>query len=68
MAPEFVLDYMVTHEAVHLVVPDHTKQFWLTVQSLCPAMERARAWLSTHQAHLMIGLETRLVPMRETSH
>src|SRR5712691_5174153 len=36
MAPEFVARYLVTHEAVHLFVPDHSKQFWLTVQSLCP--------------------------------
>ena len=38
--------YLVTHEAVHLAVPDHSQRFWLTVQSLCPDMERARQWLS----------------------
>jgi len=35
LAPEFVLRYLVTHEAVHLAVPDHSAKFWLTVQSLC---------------------------------
>jgi hypothetical protein len=30
---------------VHLAVPDHSRKFWLTVQSLCPEMERARQWL-----------------------
>lgn len=45
MAPDFVLHYIVTHEMVHLVVPDHSRKFWLTVQSLCPETERARRWL-----------------------
>jgi len=51
MAPDFVLRYLVTHEVVHLAVPDHSHRFWLTVQSLCPHMERARQWLvaNTHQ-------------------
>lgn len=45
MAPDFVLHYIVTHEMVHLAVPDHSQKFWLTVQSLCPDTERARQWL-----------------------
>lgn len=45
MAPDNVLHYIVTHEMVHLAVPDHSRKFWLTVQSLCPDAERARQWL-----------------------
>lgn len=45
MAPDFVLRYIVTHEMTHLVVPDHSRKFWLMVQSLCPETERARQWL-----------------------
>ncbi|MCZ8546306.1 M48 family metallopeptidase [Mesorhizobium qingshengii] len=45
MAPDFVLRYIVTHEMVHLAVPDHSRKFWLTVQSLCSETERARQWL-----------------------
>jgi predicted metal-dependent hydrolase len=45
LAPQFVLRYLVTHEAVHLAVPDHSAKFWLTVQSLCPETERAKQWL-----------------------
>lgn len=48
MAPDFVLHYIVTHEMVHLAVPDHSRKFWLTVQSLCPKMERARQWLAAN--------------------
>src|SRR6266542_1919257 len=35
LAPDFVLRYLVTHETVHLAIPDHSTKFWLTVQSLC---------------------------------
>jgi len=45
MAPDYVLRYIVIHEMVHLAVPDHSRKFWLTVQSLCPDAERARQWL-----------------------
>jgi predicted metal-dependent hydrolase len=45
MAPDHVLRYIVTHEMVHLAIPDHSRRFWLTVQSLCPDAERARQWL-----------------------
>jgi predicted metal-dependent hydrolase len=58
MAPEFVLRYLVTHEAVHLAVPDHSHKFWLTVQSLCPETERAKQWLCAHEDMLTVDLET----------
>jgi predicted metal-dependent hydrolase len=56
MAPEFVLRYLVTHEVVHLAIPDHSKRFWLTVQSLCPDTERARQWLCANGARLYLDL------------
>jgi len=48
MAPDFVLRYIVTHEMVHLSIPDHSAKFWLTVKSLCKEADSARAWLSAH--------------------
>jgi len=57
LAPDFVLRYLVTHEAVHLAVPDHSAKFWLTVQSLCPETERAKQWLSANHARLTVDLE-----------
>lgn len=45
LAPDFVLQYLVVHEVVHLAVPDHSAKFWLTVQSLCPEAQRAKHWL-----------------------
>ena len=57
LAPDFVLRYLVTHEAVHLAVPDHSAKFWLTVQSLCPETERAKQWLGANQAKMGVDLE-----------
>ena len=56
LAPDFVLRYLVTHEVVHLAIPDHSAKFWLTVLSLCPEMERAKQWLSRHHAQLTVNL------------
>jgi len=60
LAPAFVLRYLVTHEAVHLAIPDHSAKFWLTVQSLCRETERAKQWLCSHQAQLTIDLGSTL--------
>ena len=57
MAPPFVLRYVVVHETLHLAIPDHSPEFWLTVRSRCPAMEKARAWLRQHQPLLMQPLD-----------
>jgi hypothetical protein len=58
LAPDSVLRYLVTHEAVHLTVPDHSTKFWLTVQSLCPETERAKQWLSANGLRLAVKLDS----------
>lgn len=60
-APDPVLRYLVTHEAVHLVIPDHSAKFWLTVQSLCRETERARQWLAAHGSALLEPLGARTI-------
>ena len=63
MAPDFVLRYLVTHEAVHLAIPDHSQKFWLTVRSFCPETERAKQWLSANGHHLLLlDLRESVVP------
>lgn len=56
LAPDFVLRYMVTHEAAHLRIPDHSAKFWLTVQSYCPEAERAKQWLSANHWKLIVDI------------
>jgi predicted metal-dependent hydrolase len=57
LAPDFVLRYLVTHEAVHLAIPDHSAKFWLTVQSHCRETERAKQWLCSRGSELAVDLE-----------
>lgn len=54
LAPEFVLKYLVTHEAVHLAIPDHSARFWLAVQSHCRETERAKQWLCSRSSDLSV--------------
>ena len=56
LAPDYVLRYLVTHEAVHLAVPDHSTKFWLTLHSLCRETEKARRWLVAHSRELTVEL------------
>lgn len=56
LAPDYVLRYLVTHETVHLAIHDHSAKFWLTVQSLCPDVEKAKQWLRRQQTQLQIEL------------
>lgn len=65
MAPAYVLRYIVTHEMVHLAVPDHSQKFWLTVQSLCPETERARQWLVANGRRLTVDVRNLLSSMQQ---
>jgi len=42
--PEWVIDYVLFHELVHLVVPSHNAMFWSLVNRY-PKAERARGYL-----------------------
>ncbi|SDJ32382.1 Predicted metal-dependent hydrolase [Frankineae bacterium MT45] len=54
--PDWVLDYVLVHELVHLQVPGHGPQFWALVQNY-PRTERARGYLDgvSAAAHLDIA-------------
>ena len=52
LAPEPVLDYVVAHEAAHLVEMNHSVRFWRLVERLMPDYERWRTWLKHHGARL----------------
>lgn len=55
LAPESVLDYVVAHEACHLVRPDHSPAFWELVAGAFPGHAIARDWLRDNGALLHRG-------------
>lgn len=42
--PDYVIDYVLLHELVHLLVPGHGPQFWAELAGY-PKLERARGYL-----------------------
>lgn len=46
MAPPWVQDYVVCHEAAHRVHMDHSARFWAVLDGLYPGREAAEAWLA----------------------
>jgi predicted metal-dependent hydrolase len=54
LAPEPVLDYVVWHEACHLVVMDHSGRFWALVERHVPDYREPRRWLRANGAALVL--------------
>ena len=54
LAPEPVLDYVVWHEACHLLVLDHSPRFWALVARHVPDYAEPRRWLRRHGQTLVL--------------
>lgn len=53
MAPEFVQDYVASHEVAHLRHMNHGRQFWSLVEELTPHRRSAVPWLRTQGTRLL---------------
>ena len=51
-APDYVADYICIHELCHLPHPDHSPQFWATVNRLTPHTQAAKTWLKAYGREL----------------
>ena len=47
LLPDFVKEYVLIHELMHLKRLDHSRTFWRLVAQACPDYQRARKWLRT---------------------
>lgn len=56
LAPEPVLDYVVWHEACHLVHLDHSPRFWALVAAHRPGYREPQRWLRENGAGLLLRL------------
>jgi predicted metal-dependent hydrolase len=54
LAPEEVLDYVVWHEACHLVVMDHSRRFWVLLERHRPGYRAPQRWLRDNGAALVL--------------
>ena len=54
LAPEEVLDYVVWHEACHLLVMDHSPRFWAQVERHRQGYRGPKRWLRRNGATLVL--------------
>ncbi|SPF30970.1 hypothetical protein POI8812_03317 [Pontivivens insulae] len=52
LAPPAVCDYVVAHEAAHLIEMNHGQDFWRLTEELCPDWRSHRDWLRTNGSEL----------------
>jgi predicted metal-dependent hydrolase len=50
LAPDWVRDYVLIHELMHLKRMDHSPKFWKLVEAACPEWRVARRWLKNYEA------------------
>ncbi len=53
MLPEDVIDYVLIHELAHVVVPNHSKDFWRLVEKKYPDYKSRKNWLKENGAPLI---------------
>ncbi|MFK5947727.1 MAG: SprT family zinc-dependent metalloprotease [Methylococcales bacterium] len=52
MAPLSAIEYIVVHELAHIKHPNHTPEFWYTVEKTLPEFQKAKGWLRLYGAGL----------------
>jgi predicted metal-dependent hydrolase len=52
--PEFVRDYIVYHELMHLREMNHSARFWARVEEVCPTWREAEHWIKRNGS--LVGL------------
>lgn len=52
--PEFVRDYIIYHELMHLREMNHSARFWARVEEVCPGWQEAERWIKRNGS--LVGL------------
>jgi len=50
--PDFVRDYIIYHELMHLREMNHSARFWARVGEVCPTWRTAEAWIKRHGGYV----------------
>lgn len=51
MLPSRLIEYLVLHELCHIIVHNHSRNFWKEVRRVVPDYRSKEAWLSTNAAN-----------------
>ena len=52
--PDFVRDYIIYHELMHLKEMNHSNRFWTRVEEVCPHWRDAERWLKRQPGDLAV--------------
>lgn len=52
LTPDWVRDYVLIHELMHLKRMDHSPKFWMLVEAACPEWRVARRWLKNYESSM----------------
>jgi hypothetical protein len=52
LMPDFVREYILVHELMHMRQANHSIRFWRLVEAACPRFREAERWLKHHGASL----------------
>jgi predicted metal-dependent hydrolase len=50
LLPPSIVEYVVVHELVHLIEPNHTPEFWARLERVMPDYETRKKWLAENGA------------------
>jgi hypothetical protein len=53
LLPPNIIDYLIVHELVHLLEPNHTPAFWRRVQMAIPDYQARKKWLAENGGAVM---------------
>ncbi len=67
LAPEEILDYVVWHEACHLVHLDHSPRFWALVARHRPSFRQEQQWLARNGGGLRLPTRSGQPPSTRAS-
>lgn len=50
--PDYLIDYVILHELTHTIVKNHSRNFWSTLESVCPGSKHLDRDLSRYSTYL----------------
>lgn len=50
LLPPRIIEYIVTHELVHLIMPNHGPEFWTRLERVMPDYAARKQWLAEQGA------------------
>lgn len=54
LTPEYVIDYVILHELMHVRVLNHSQRFWVYLSAICPDYRKAIDWLNKNRPDVLV--------------